>query len=169
MGSGKSTLGPILANTLGYEHIDIDHEIEKIAGKKVLEIFRERGEEDFRKIEHQALVQASMGSHCIISLGGGTIAKLPNLAITKSTGILIYLKADVNRIARRVKHKTDRPLLQTPDGKRLSDDELLIRINDILEVREPFYNQADIIIETIDHRVGVTVDEIVRALTGLIE
>src|SRR5437016_3591357 len=99
MGSGKSTIGPILANSLGYAHIDIDEEIEKVASRKVAEIFRDGGEEEFREIEHRVLVQASKGSHSIISLGGGTIARMPNLTIAKSTGVLIYLKTDVDSIA----------------------------------------------------------------------
>jgi shikimate kinase len=169
MGSGKSTVGPILANTLGYSHIDIDEEVERVAGKKVSEIFHDHGEAYFRKIEHQVLEDVSRTALRVISLGGGTITVPSNLTIAKSTGIVIYLKTDVDHIFRRMKHKADRPLLRTGEGVPLSDQELLKRINDILEVREQFYNQADITIDTNDRRVGVTVDDIVRALAGRIE
>lgn len=169
MGSGKSTLAPILANTLGYVHVDIDVEIERTTGKKISEIFRDNGEEYFREIEHRVLERVSKESHCVISLGGGTMTTPSNLSIAKSTGIVIYLKTGVNNIFHRMKNKTDRPLLQDSFGERLSDEELRKRISDILARREPFYNQADITIETDDRRVGVTVDRIVHAVTGLIE
>ena len=169
MGSGKSTLAPILANTLGYTFIDIDLEIERAAGKTVSAIFHEHGEAYFRETEHEVLERVSKGARCVISLGGGTITTASNLAIAKSTGIMIYLKTDVNNIFHRMKHKTDRPVLQDSFGERLSDDELRKRITEILAAREPFYSQADITVETDDRRVGVTVDRIVRALAGKIE
>ena len=169
MGSGKSTLAPILANTLGYTYIDIDLEIEHVTGKKISDIFRDHGEEYFREIEHRVLERVSKGAHCVISLGGGTVTKPSNLSIAKSTGIMIYLKTDVNSIFHRMKHKTDRPMLQDSVGEYLPDDELRKRITDILAVREPFYNQADITIETDDRRIGITVDNIVHALAGHIE
>jgi len=169
MGSGKSTLAPILTNTLGYKHIDIDHNVEHAVGKSVSEIFRDLGEQFFREKEHGELERSSKESHCVISLGGGTIARQSNLTIVKTTGILIYLKADVHHIAHRMRNKTDRPMLLGDDGDRLSHDELLVRINSILALREPFYRQADIIIETDEQRIGITVDNIVRALAGLIE
>lgn len=168
MGSGKSTLAPILANTLGYEYIDIDLEIERSTGKKIPDIFRDQGEEYFREMEHTILERVSKKSHCVISLGGGTVTRASNLAIAKSTGIMIYLKTGVNDIFHRVKHKRDRPLLQDPLGESLPEEELRKRITDILVSREPFYNQADIIIETDDRRIGITVDKIVHALAGRI-
>lgn len=168
MGSGKSTLAPILANTLGYEFVDIDLEIERTAGKKVSDIFRDHGEEYFRELEHTVLERASKKNRCVISLGGGTVTRASNLSIAKSTGIVIYLKTGVNDIFHRVKHKRDRPLLQDPIGEFLPEDELRKRIADILASREPFYNQADIIIETDDRRIGITVDRIVHALAGRI-
>jgi shikimate kinase len=169
MGSGKSTLAPILANTLGYTFIDMDLEIERAAGKTVSAIFHDHGETYFREIEHQVLERVSKGNHCVISLGGGTVATSSNLSIAKSTGIMIYLKTDIDNIFHRMKNKTDRPVLQDSFGDRLSEDELRKRIADILALREPFYIQADITIETDDRRIGVTVDKIVHALSGKIE
>lgn len=169
MGSGKSTLAPILANTLGYTHVDLDHEIERTAGKTVAELFRDEGEAHFRRLERQVLEEASRGTHCVISLGGGTLLTPPNLATTKSTGVLVYLKTDLEQICRRMKHKTDRPVLLGISGERLPEGELRERIREILEAREPFYAQADITIETDDRRIGMTVDRIVRSLAGIID
>ena len=169
MGSGKSTLAPILANTLGFAHTDTDREVERITGKTVSELFRDQGEEYFREIEHRVLEQASREHHHVVSLGGGTITRPSNLSLIKATGITIYLRADAESIFHRMKNKSDRPVLQDSAGERLSETDLRKRINDILAAREPFYNQADIIIDTDDRRVGVTVDTIVHALHGRIE
>lgn len=168
MGSGKSTLAPILANTLGYTYRDIDAEIERLTGKKVNEIFTDSGEAYFREVERKLLLDISAEAcECVVSLGGGTIASDANLQIIKSSGILVYLKADAEQIYQRVRSKTDRPLLKTPDGRRLGEEDLRSRIRQLLLQREPYYLQADVTIVTGDRRVGLTVDEIVRAVSQL--
>jgi shikimate kinase len=168
MGSGKSSVAPILANTLGYASVDIDAEIEKATGKRVTEIFSEQGEEFFRSVEQTLLRDASRRHACVVSLGGGTIANEENLKIIKSTGVLVYLRLDVEHIFRRLKFKKNRPLLIQSDGTRLTDEELLARISGLLVAREPFYIQSDVIITTNDLRIGITVDEIVRRTKMLI-
>ncbi len=168
MGSGKSSIAPILANTLGYGSVDIDAEIERLTGKRVVEIFYDRGEDFFRSVERQLLEEVSTRHTCVVSLGGGTIAQGHNLHIIKSTGILVYLRLDAEHIFRRLKFKKNRPLLVQSDGSRLPDDELHARIEKLLAAREPFYSQSDIIITTNDLRIGLTVDEIVRRLKPLI-
>ena len=169
MGSGKSTIAPILANTLGYEYVDIDAEIEKATGKKVPEIFSEHGEKYFRDVERTLLQNTSLRHECVVSLGGGTIASEENLTIIKSSGLLIYLKADAEQIFRRMRHKSDRPLLQTPDGDRLNEPELRARIQNLLNAREPFYLQSDLTIQTDESPVGKTVDTIVRRISSFTE
>ena len=165
MGSGKSTIAPILANVLGYDVVDLDNEIVKTTGKKIHNIFLEEGEERFRTIERDLLHRMSSRHRCVISLGGGTIANEENFAVVKSTGLLIYLKTENEEIFRRLRKKTDRPLLKNAEGGKLSDTELRERIRHILGNREPFYHQADLIIETMNQRVGITVDAIVRAVS----
>ena len=169
MGSGKSTIAPILANTLGYAFFDIDEEIEKLTGKKISEIFDESGEEHFREIERSLLAQASARTGCVVSLGGGTVASEPNLKVVKDSGVLVYLKADPELIYRRVKFKTDRPLLKSADGKPLSDDELRDTIRSLLAAREPFYSKADVIVAVDDRTVGLMIDEIIRSIKDMIE
>ena len=169
MGSGKSTIGPILANTLGYSYLDIDAEIERITKKKVTEIFLAEGEPYFRSIERAILEEHRKSARRVISLGGGTIANEENFAVIKSSGLLVYLKADLEHIFHRLRFKTDRPLLHAPDGSTLGDEELRVRIMAILAAREPYYSHADIVIQTSERRVGLTVDELVRALTPYVE
>ncbi len=165
MGSGKSTIGPILANTLGYSFFDIDGEIEKKTGKRISEIFSESGERYFRDIEKQLLMTVSTSKDTVVSLGGGTIANDANISIVKSSGILIYLKADMEQIVKRLRHKTNRPVITDSDGRLLPEANLRERIRMILSQREPYYNQSDIVVMTDDRRVGLTVDEIVHRIS----
>lgn len=164
MGSGKSTIGPILANTLGFEFIDIDKEIEAITKKKIVEIFQNNEEKQFRKLESQILSKTSNFKNHIISLGGGTLLNPDNLKLVLSTGILIYLKSDLENLFKRLRYKSDRPLLLNKNGNQLSDEELKRRISDILNQREKIYEQAQIIINTDNKRISATIDEIIKAL-----
>jgi shikimate kinase len=169
MGSGKSTIGPILANTLGYDFVDIDKAIERQTGKTVKEIFKEHGEEYFRTLE-RALIQELAGKdHMVISLGGGTIADPVNFPVIRRSGILVYLKTAPEQLFKRLHHKSDRPILVDISGDRLSEEALRLRIQELHARRAQFYEQADIIIPTDEHRVGITVDQIVRRLSGLID
>lgn len=164
MGSGKSTIAPILANTLGFHHRDIDREIEQREGKPIARIFADKGETYFRAIEQDLLRSCSLESSCVVSLGGGTITHAGNLEIIKSSGMLIYLKLDGRQIYQRVRSNKERPMLYGPDGTTLSDDQLQSRIDTLLAAREPFYNQADLILSIGNTSVGATVDRIARSL-----
>ena len=164
MGSGKSTIAPILANTLGYEFADIDAEIEAATGRKVTELFSDEGEEYFRAVELDILRRLAARRSCVVSLGGGTVANEENLRSVKSSGILIYLQVDEEQLYHRLKFKNNRPMLWGKDGALLTDDDLRARIRHLFSTREPFYLRADIVIPTGSSRVGITVDEIVRAL-----
>jgi shikimate kinase len=81
MGSGKSTIGPILANTLGFEYIDVDQFIENKTKKKIHEIFKTDGEQAFRTLERNTLQELAKRNRCVISLGGGAIANEQNCQI----------------------------------------------------------------------------------------
>lgn len=168
MGSGKSTLGPIIANTIGYRYTDLDREIEEKEGKSITYIFTERGEKYFRKIENIILSELSLNSRQVISLGGGTLQDDDNMTIVSKYGILLYLKIDPELLIKRLKNKLDRPLLRSINGEKLSGDELRNRIYSLLHDRESNYHQADLIVEIKNEKIGLTVDRIVRALKPLI-
>lgn len=169
MGSGKSTIGPILANTLGYEFVDIDKHVEQRAGNKIKEIFATEGEEAFRNIERASLLDVCARKHCVVSLGGGTIANEENFQLIQKSGVIVYLQLSPEEITQRVHHRTDRPLLVAPDGSKLPPKEIQVRVGTLLAKREKFYSRADIIIRADRKRVGATVDEVVRRLRGFIE
>lgn len=164
MGAGKSTIGPILANTIGWDSSDLDVFIEKRVGKKVRQIFEEDGEECFRKIETEILQELSKKNNLVVSLGGGTMASETNLAILKKTGTTIYLKASADSFYKRLRYKRDRPSLRVNESEDFTKEKLVQRINNLMDDRLKYYEQADIIIETDHSSIGKTVDKIVRLL-----
>jgi shikimate kinase len=165
MGSGKSTIGPILANTLGWDFFDLDKVIEKKAGKKVRVLFEENGEDYFRKIETETLKELSAApGRLIVSLGGGTIANEENLKILKSTGTIIYLKITQKAAFERLKFKRDRPALIDKNSEDIYEDNLSDKINKMIKSRAKFYEQADFTISSDSSSVGKTVDTIVKII-----
>lgn len=168
MGCGKSTIGPILANTIGYDFVDVDRRIEQEEGKSVNQIFAEKGEKHFRNLERMVLLKVSSLPHTVISLGGGTMTVPENLELVLLTGLVVYLKITPEQLFLRLRHRSDRPLLRSADGGRLSDEELRERIRLLYEAREPLYAKANLIIPTDEKRLGLTVDQIVKQLAGMI-
>ncbi len=165
MGAGKSTIGPILANTIGWDSCDLDLLIEQKVGKKVRQIFDEDGEEYFRKIESEMLIEVSKKNNLVVSLGGGTMANENNLAILKNSGTTIYLKASTESFYKRLRYKRDRPSLGVNEAEDFSKDKLVTRIDDLMTKRAKFYEQSDIIVDTDNSSVGKTVDKIVKLIT----
>lgn len=164
MGSGKSTLGPILANTLGYGFVDVDRMIEERAGKSVGEVFGELGEKKFRQMERDALMKVVGMHETVVSLGGGAIANEENFQLLHSRGIIVYLRMSPGEATRRMRNKVNRPLLKGADGEILDENALKEKITNLMKRREEFYARADIIIETEHQRIGTTVDDLVRQL-----
>ena len=164
MASGKSTIGPILANSLGWTFFDIDKEIIKKEGMKITEIFKLKGEDYFRRIENELLQLLSKKNKVIIALGGGTITSEFNREIIKSTGFMIYLKSSPEIAYKRLKFKRDRPALLFEEDELPTEEKFIKRINSLLEQRKEFYEQADYIINTDSIPVGKTVDKIVRII-----
>ncbi len=164
MTSGKSTIGKILANVLGWNFYDLDKEIEQRAGKKITEIFEEEGEEKFRSLENKILKEITRGQKLVIALGGGAIANEKNLKICKEQGTIIYLKVEQKELLRRLRKKVDRPLFRNLVLNEASDEEMLAKIKSLLEEREKYYNQADIVFPTDDSPVGKTVDDLAKTI-----
>lgn len=164
MGAGKSTIGPILANTIGWNSCDLDLLIEEKLGKKVRQVFEEDGEEYFRNVETEILADVSAKSQLVVSLGGGTMASKRNLEILKKNGLTIYLKASTDSFYKRLRFKRDRPNLAVNESEEFSKDNLVSRINHLMNSREKFYEQADITINTDNSSVGKTVDKIVKLI-----
>lgn len=143
MGSGKTTVGHQLAQTLGISFYDLDWYIEMRFHRTVAQIFAERGEEGFREIEHNMLHEVAEFEDVIISCGGGTPCFFDNMDYLNKMGETIYLKASPNVLAAHLKMgKVERPLIK---GK--TEDELLAYIQESLTNREPYYLKAKHIID----------------------
>lgn len=167
MGAGKSTIGPILANTIGWDSCDLDKIVEKKVGKKIRKIFEEEGEKYFRNVETEILSEISKQKKLVVSLGGGTMANDRNLNILKETGFVVYLKASADSFYKRLKNKRDRPQLKINELEEFTKEDLIQRINELISKREKYYLQADIIVSTDNSSVGKTVDTIVKELKNL--
>jgi len=160
MAAGKSTVGPILANTLGWDFLDIDSVIEKKAGKRITRLFAEEGEEYFRLLENKTLKELSQLNKHIIALGGGTIANDENLKIIEETGFLVYLKSSPETAYKRLRFKRDRPALLFRGDEEPTKEVFIQRINELLQERKKYYEKSDYIIDTDSSPVGRTIDKI---------
>jgi shikimate kinase len=157
MGSGKTTIGKLLAAQLAWRFVDLDEEIEKYAGLPIAEIFSRSGEPTFRDIEHECLVRilgssAGQETSFVLALGGGTFVQPRNVALLRDAGaVVLWLDCPVEELLARCVLMPDRPLFR---------DEASFR--KLYEERLPFYRQAD-------HRVAGHADpreavEKIRAL-----
>ncbi len=168
MGSGKSTIGPILANTLGWNFVDLDRAIERSIGSTINEIFREKGEAAFRVLEGTMLQDLAIARSTVIALGGGTLGSDHAFRMVSHSGILVYLRIPSEQLFFRLRKKTDRPLLIAGETTEADENQLRMRMTELHKIREPYYNMADIIVETGTQSVGRTVDELVRKLIPMI-
>ena len=138
MGAGKTTVGKALSKELGIIFYDLDWYIESRMRKTVSEIFAERGEEGFRKIEYNMLHEVAEFEDVIISCGGGTPCFFDNMDYLNQQGQVVYLKAEPEVLYKHLlMAKVERPLLK---GK--SEEELLKFIKEQIEKRESYYTKA---------------------------
>jgi shikimate kinase len=140
MGTGKSSVGRIVADALEFEFVDTDAMIEAQSGRTITDIFATNGESVFRKLEEQVVEQLASRQKLVISTGGGLVMNPINLTSLKSHALVVCLWASAETIFERVRTQTHRPLLQTEDP--------LAKIKDLLDVRGPIYRQADVLIHT---------------------
>lgn len=153
MGSGKSTVGPLLAGTLGWSFVDLDQEIEREKGCAIREIFERDGELEFRKIETQVLRQLETREPCIVALGGGAFAWEENRPIVSQLGVSIFLDCRLDVILARCPADGSRPLFQTMAGVR-----------ELYEFRLPSYRMCDIRVDVSDLTPGESAKAILHAL-----
>ena len=141
MGAGKTTVGKLLAKQLGKTFFDADAEIEKRTGVKVSVIFELEGEQGFRKREAAVIEDLASHDNIVLATGGGAVLSDCNRTVLKENGRVIYLRATVADLAKRMRHDRQRPLLQN------------VNIQDTLQklyiTRDPLYHAvADLVIDT---------------------
>ena len=141
MGAGKSTMGRVLAKHTGKLFIDSDVEIQNRTGVTIPHIFDVEGEGGFRQRESLVIEDILGASNIVLATGGGAILSEYNRAVLLSSGIVIYLQANVNELWQRTRHDKNRPLLQTENPHA--------KLAELFESRDPLYQQiADVVIQT---------------------
>ena len=155
MGAGKTSVGRRLAEKLGLDFIDADHEIELAAGKPITEIFADHGEAYFREGERRVIARLLENPKQVLATGGGAWMNSETREKVKSRGISVWLKADLDVLLKRVAKRNDRPLLR-------QEPETVLR--NLIEQRYPFYALADITVESRDVQHGQMVNDVIKAL-----
>jgi shikimate kinase len=140
MGTGKTAVGKELATILDMRLIDVDTEIEKSEKTTINEIFQKFGEPRFREIETGMIKKISQQKNVVISTGGGAVLKQENMDMLRKTGVIICLMATPETILNRTSNSNDRPLLKVENPFE--------KITELLNFRRPFYEKADILINT---------------------
>ena len=161
MGSGKSAAGKLLAQRLGCGFVDTDHLITKKSGMDIPAIFNKQGEKAFRDAEHMALQEiVKMPDPFVIATGGGLPCTEENMKLMKQCGQIVYLKRSPDELYELLKSEThQRPLLAQSTDLRAT-------INQLLSLREPFYNQANYVVDiAIGETVEQVLERVVNALT----
>jgi len=154
MGTGKTEVGRELARLLTMKLIDIDTEIIKSAKMSINQIFEQFGEQKFREMETEMIEKVSREKNVLISTGGGAVLRQENMDALKKTGMVICLMATPETILRRTSGTNARPLLQV--------EKPLEKINELLNFRKPFYEKADMMIDTEDKTPLQIAEEIIE-------
>ena len=159
MGAGKTAVGNAIARMLDVDFLDSDDEIERAANMAVADIFQRDGEAFFRAREAEVLARLLAGRPCVLSTGGGAFLSERNRAMIAQKGVAVWLKADLDLLWQRVRHKTTRPLLRTPDPKAT--------LAELLEAREGIYAKAEVTVESQPHySVEEMAEKVIAALAG---
>ena len=160
MGVGKSTIGRRLSARLGMPFLDADAEIGAAAGMSIPDIFESRGEPDFRDGEARVIARLLDSGPAVLATGGGAFMRQDTRDRIRDKAVSIWLKAEADIIMRRVKRRSDRPLLQTADPEST--------VGRLISEREPVYQQADLTIWSRDVPHEKIVDECIAALHALL-
>ena len=148
MGAGKTAVGTALAKALGVDFRDSDEEIIRAANRSIAEIFERDGEAFFRAREAEVISRLLRGSPCVLSTGGGAFLSEANRQLIHEVGVSVWLRADLDLLWQRVRHKTTRPLLRTANPRET--------LRALYEARLPFYAKADL---TVDSAADLSVDD----------
>ena len=160
MGSGKTTIGRLLARRLGKRFIDSDHAIEARTGASIPWIFEIEGEASFRRREAEMIRELTGQEGIVLATGGGAVLDPASRALLAGRGTVVYLRAGIGSILQRTSHDKNRPLLQTADPRR--------KLEELLAQREPLYREiADLVIDTGRPNVQSMVQTILEQLDAL--
>lgn len=160
MGSGKTTVGSLLAQRMGYEFLDLDQIIAEGEGLSIADIFALKSEAYFRRLEQYYLKSIFPLNNLIVATGGGTPAFEDNMHHLNQYTITIYLETDSISLLHRLKdNTTERPLL-----KNLNEEQIELKLKELIDARHAYYNQAHYTITTTNHTPEEIAEEIIRLL-----
>ena len=155
MGSGKSLIGKKLAKEINFSFVDTDKLIEEERGKSINKIFKEDGEEYFRKLEEKIILNILKKKKYVIALGGGSLENHSIRNFIKNNSYNIYLDVNIKILIKRLKNSKNRPLLHNKD--------IYKTLVEILKKRKKFYNEADLIIQN-ENNINNIVNNIKKKL-----
>ena len=155
MGTGKSSVGKVLAKKMNRTWIDIDQRIEEEEKRKVADIFEKEGEAFFRKLEKEMVKRIAASSDQVITTGGGVVLDVENMQALKKNGVVVALAASAETVFQRVKDSRHRPLLK---GDKMAE------IRRLLEQRKGLYEKADLTFRTDGKTAAQVAAEIAGAL-----
>jgi len=156
MGTGKTSVGRLLAKEKKWSFVDLDELIELKQQRRIVDIFAQDGEPYFRKIEKKFLKQVSTQKKFVVACGGGVVLDKANIKIMKKSGVLICLCASCEEILKRVSSSTLRPILNVAKPRE--------RIELLLKMRAPYYLQADKTIDT----SGLSIKQVVARISKIL-
>ncbi len=155
MGTGKTTVSRILAARLGHRWVDSDHEIERLQGRTIPEIFASEGEAAFRKMERDFIENGHPAERTVVACGGGLVIQPGMLDEVQKRGVVMCLHATVETVLRRTAGNRSRPLLNVEDPEK--------RVRELYAVRDPIYRRAGSVILTDNRPQLEVVQHVLRA------
>jgi shikimate kinase len=155
MGTGKTTVGRAVAQKIGFQVLDSDHEIERLQKKTIPDIFAQDGEPAFRAMEREFIEHGHPAERTLIACGGGLVVQPGMLALLKSKGVVICLHASLETILERTGRHRNRPLLAVDDPET--------RIRTLYAAREPIYKRSGTVILTDSRPLQEIALHVVRA------
>jgi shikimate kinase len=155
MGTGKTTVGRVVAAKIGFRAIHSDNEIERLKGKPITEIFAQDGETAFRAMERDFIEHGHPAERTLIDCGGGLVVQPNMLELLKSKGVVICLHASLETILARTARNRTRPLLAVDNPEE--------RIRTLYAAREPIYKQSGTVILTDSRPLPEIVAHVIRA------
>lgn len=163
MGSGKTSVGKRLSKKLNLPFVDGDREIEKAAGLALVDVLKCFGQEEYRAGEARVMKRLLQGAPCVLASGGGSFVAKQTRDYAKQNAITVWLKADIDVLYNRTAGREHRPFIKG------NDSDLKAKLEKYIQEEYPYYSEADIIVETKEEQVDITVNRVVDAINSFLQ